>query len=152
MSNDFGRFWTLVLNRLPVLYTTDKDFGRIRYADHRTFGRQKYPLMERFENEHWLFLDPANVVNTEYDEIVPKPNPMRCDGLRMPPPERFQLVRKTVEDTRIASGIRIAERCEEMLASLPEEMRENVDNSGIVEDTMTIPEPPKELSADAKPL
>lgn len=152
MSNDFGRFWQLVLNRLPVLYTNDKEAGRIRYADHRTFGRQRYPLMERFDKEHWLFLDPACVVNTDFDEIVPKPNPTHCDGLRMPSMERYPYIRSLVDDTRIGSGKRVAERCDEMLASLRPEVRGDVDISGVVEDTMTIPAPPKELTDGSKPF
>lgn len=71
-SDDFDRFYKLLVNRTPVIYTSARDKGTLKIGSVSNIGTQRFVLHRRFRDEKWLFIDPATQFNPETEDVEKK--------------------------------------------------------------------------------
>ena len=64
MSDDFDRFFTLVIKRgESIIYTSAREKGAFRTATSSNISSQRFQMFRRWNDEQWLFIDPATQYN-----------------------------------------------------------------------------------------
>ena len=71
LSDDFDRFWELLLTRVPVIYASAKNGYKLTQGTIRNFSIQRWTTRTRFCAEQIYFLDPETQFNPETQQVIP---------------------------------------------------------------------------------
>lgn len=73
MSDDFDRFFTLVVKRgESVICTSAREKGAFRTATPSNISSQRFQMFRRWKDEQWLFIDPATQFNPDTQTVSRK--------------------------------------------------------------------------------